>query len=153
MSDLGPMPRLARCRLYVSWLRSDVRASPRNVCMFDVFVILACVCSYVSGFGLMSGQSRGMFNLYVMFLCFGLRSNCRGKPEECLAYMLCLYVLGFGLMSRQARWIFICLCYVFMFICLCFVLMICCMYDGASPMPCEARCQTRSNAGQEPNAR
>ena len=89
MSDLGLMLGLARCRLYVSGLRSDAGESPRNVCMFDVFVILACVCLYVSELRSDAGASRGMF------ICFRISVRRQAGPEECLyvyVMCLCLYV-------------------------------------------------------------
>ena len=90
MPDFGPMSRLAQCRLYVSELQSDAGESPRNVCMLDVFVILACAC----------------------FMCFCTSVRCRGKLEECLIvsgfrsdvgqgprnvymFMLCVYLCVF----------------------------------------------------------
>ena len=66
---LRSMPRLARCRLYVSGLRSDVGESLRNICILDVLVILACVCLCIPGFGPMSGQAQGMSRFYFMFIC------------------------------------------------------------------------------------
>ena len=69
MSDLGPMPGLSRCRLYVSGLRSDVGGSPRNVYMLDFFVILACVFLYVPIFSLMPGcnaRRSGLVKLETM---------------------------------------------------------------------------------------
>ena len=43
--------------LYVSELQSDAGATPRNVCMLDVSMILACVCLNVSTFRSDVGES------------------------------------------------------------------------------------------------
>ena len=89
-----------RCPMYayrISGLRSDVGRCMRNVCMLDVFVLLAhvCICK-IPDYGPMSGNAQGMF------VCFRISVWCRAGPDECLyvyvmwlsyVYLLiCLYV-------------------------------------------------------------
>ena len=50
------------CMLVCFGLWSDVGESLRNVCMLDVFVILACACLICfSDFGPMPSGAQGMF--------------------------------------------------------------------------------------------
>ena len=59
--------------LYVFGFRSDVGRCPRNVCILDVFVIIACAC----------------------IVCFRITVRCQAMPEECL------YASGFRFDVRQ----------------------------------------------------
>ena len=98
-----------------SELKSNVGLCPRNVCMLDVFVILACVSVYMF-FGLWFDARQCPMNVYMFF---GFRSDvgrypssarcrvgpdvgrgsipgsfqCRAGPDERSRPTICLYVI------------------------------------------------------------
>ena len=101
-----------------------------NVCMLDVFMILACVCICMfPDFGLMSGNPRGML------VCFRTLSDAGQGPRNVYTFMLCDYLCVF----------------IDMFIrILSFARCLTGPDVGLCPMPSGARCRAVPNEGAGP---